>query len=375
MSALSTPALASRSSAVFTLLIMVQHAVCQCPAGWSEAASGKCFRLVPEPYNLRGDELPAFSECPALCGPHGSLACLDSAADVDFVAETLLCREQSHEEWRMPWPLDTTLPTPGACVAAFLGAYSEGNPAKTWLTNTNPFYRVWKCGADARTYNEPFVTTNYTDMISAFNYTGVFEENEYATFSANPRDHLWGEFEPYWVKNGKSSQWRHLNLYGMIAPWRRTSKRWYPTDEYREENYDMRGNVTMVFRAGHMRGPEWSASETEEMNGNDPHAPCLCEYTSTGNATEDTTTGHEELQDLLKGAECAIGNLNWRCGLPLFFALVGFLLLLPILLAICCTVLCTRLTSYMRRVHERQQQAQQSSTSPHSITIRVESQG
>ena len=51
----------------------------------------------------------------------------------------------------MPWPLDTTLPTPGACVAAFLGAYSQGNPAKTWLTDTNPFRRVWKCGADALT--------------------------------------------------------------------------------------------------------------------------------------------------------------------------------------------------------------------------------
>ena len=216
----------------------------------------------------------------------------------------------------MPWPLDTTLPTPGACVAAFLGAYSQGNPAKTWLTDTNPFRRVWKCGADAHTYNEPWVTTNHTDMISAFNYTGVFEEDEYISVSSNPKHWYWGEFEPYWIKYGKSRLWRHLNLYGMIAPWRRTSKRWYPTDEYREENYDMRGNVTMVFRAGHMRGPEWSSSETEEMNGNDPHAPCLCEYTSPGNATEDTTTGHEELQDLLKRAECAIGNLNWRCGLP-----------------------------------------------------------
>ena len=87
MSALSTPALASRSSAVFTFLIMVQHAVCQCPAGWSEAASGKCFRLVPEPYGLRGDELPAFSECPALCGPDASLACLDSIEIIAWVAQ------------------------------------------------------------------------------------------------------------------------------------------------------------------------------------------------------------------------------------------------------------------------------------------------
>ena len=61
-------------------------------------------------------------------------------------------------------------------------------------------------------------------MISAFNYTGVFEEDSTYPSAVIPNS----EFEPYWVKYGKSRLWRHLNLYGMIAPWRRPSKRWYP---------------------------------------------------------------------------------------------------------------------------------------------------
>lgn len=289
----------------------------ECPDGWSTSTSGKCFRLLPEPYNLRGPSLPAFSECPALCGPNASLACLDSNEDVAFVAETLLCRG-SPEEWRIPWATDTTLPAPpGVCVAAFLGAFSRqliNTRVREWPPRNifDPAKRPWQCGAGS--YN----------VSSIWGAAGRSYVSSYTSRTAHQSTMLWDAY----------------SYYSMIGP-HRPSVMWRPTSQHRDRWYGHRGNVSMVFRAAPMNEAslDWRASDTQRWNTDTPHAACLCEHTRHARGQADVAD-QTELHALLEDAQCSQAMGRVHCLIPSLRMLTLTLLVLPIVLVICWWICC-----------------------------------
>ena len=116
------------AASVFLPLIVASASASElgaCPSDWTPSTSGRCFRLVPQPWHgMSFDQLPLYRDCPGLCGPDGAPACPEGRGDVAS-AMSLIC------------PSGGLLPVPSrascsdglqldTCIGVWTGAYGAG---------------------------------------------------------------------------------------------------------------------------------------------------------------------------------------------------------------------------------------------------------